>query len=163
MTHNTSSQNDRPGEAAWRAIEPVWESINIYGSPQEFLDGFRAVPEPVGHLFAVHWCDSEICNGGFHQFFGNSTGILAPEALDGFRAIGLSKCADLLQEALMILGYPYPRKRKARCLRLKQVERDGEERAEWDPFYELDDQYYAAKNGDGLYKTMDRYANDNIS
>ncbi|WP_369973953.1 DUF4375 domain-containing protein [Polaromonas sp. SP1] len=34
---------------------------------------------PSRHLFAVHWCQSEICNGGFMQFFANSTGVLAPE------------------------------------------------------------------------------------
>ena len=44
--------------------------------------------------------------------------------------------------------------------RLKDVERDGKKRAEWDPFYELDDQYYVAKNGDEIYRMADKYANE---
>ncbi|WP_164468170.1 DMP19 family protein [Caulobacter vibrioides] len=55
-----------------------------------FLAGFSAVPTPSKHLLATHWLQSEVHNGGFSQFFSNSTGVLAPEAVAG--SSGPSEC-----------------------------------------------------------------------
>jgi Domain of unknown function (DUF4375) len=99
----------KPGVRAWRLVEPVWGQINIIAEPREFLSQFRRVRPEVGHLFAAHWCLAEIYNGGFHQFFFNSTGVLAPEALAAFRAIGLVDWASLLEEAMQFFRDPYPR------------------------------------------------------
>jgi hypothetical protein len=109
-------------------------------------------------LFAVLWCDPEVCNGGFHQFFSNPTGILAPEAAAGFRAVGLHECAELLDLAIRQFGEPYPRDQSARDNRLQALERPGEERRDWDPFYELDDLYYAAREQSRFSDRVDEFA-----
>jgi hypothetical protein len=67
----------------WDLVEPVWDEINIYDGPDVFLETFQKVPLKIGYLYAVHFCQSEVCNGGFGQFFFNSTGVLAPEAVRG--------------------------------------------------------------------------------
>src|SRR5262249_1794331 len=78
----------RPGESAWQIVSPYWTSVDIYGSADAFLRTFAQVPEPAGHLLAVRWCESEVCNGGFHHFFfTNPTRVLAPEANGGLRAV----------------------------------------------------------------------------
>jgi len=46
-------------------------------------------PLGIQHLYCGHRCQSEVTNGGLYQFFSNTTGLLAPEALFGFREIGL--------------------------------------------------------------------------
>jgi hypothetical protein len=76
------------GQLYWSLIEPVWDEIEIYSGPEEFSRTFAGVPRSAGLLFAAHFCQSEVCNGGFNQFFSNSTGVLAPEAIEGFKAIG---------------------------------------------------------------------------
>ena len=58
----------RPGERYWAAVVPILDSISIYDGPEIFLSQFTSVQIGPGHLFAAHWCQSEICNGGFHQF-----------------------------------------------------------------------------------------------
>ncbi len=68
----------------------------------------------MGLLYAAHFCQSEVCNGGFTQFFWNSTGVLAPEAVEGFIAIGQPQVADVIQRAMNILGSPFRRDRAAR-------------------------------------------------
>ncbi len=73
-----------------------------------FEDSFRAFPEPVRHLFAIHMCCCEVSNGGFHQFFFNSTGLWAPTATAGFRAIGLTGTVAILEEAMAMFGANYP-------------------------------------------------------
>jgi hypothetical protein len=98
----------------WELVEPVWETISIYDGPAVYLDGMRAVPEYVGLLFGAHWAYHETGNGGFSQFFRNSTGIVAPEAVRGFRAIGQSSTADVLERAMRQFGRVYPRDREER-------------------------------------------------
>lgn len=82
----------RPSSAAgedrtsyWRLVEPIWDTVSIYHGPKAFLEQFEAAPEASRTLFAAHWCQSEIDNGGLYQFFCNSTGVLALEAAEAFR------------------------------------------------------------------------------
>lgn len=103
-----------PGEAYWSLVDPIWDQISIYDGAEKFLAQFEAAPLIPRHLFAAHWLQSEVCNGGLHQFFSNSTGILAPEALAAFRAMGLAEWADILAEAMEFFGKQYPRERDAR-------------------------------------------------
>jgi hypothetical protein len=79
-----------------------------------FAQTFGEVPRSVGLLYAAHFCQSEVCNGDFTQFFWNSAGVLAPEAVDGFIVIGQPHVADVLQRAMNMLGSPFRRDRAAR-------------------------------------------------
>jgi hypothetical protein len=81
-------------EAYWAIIEPIWQTIDISDGADVFLDTFFKAPQDAALLYAAHFCQSEVCNGGFFQFFFNSTGILAPEAVNGFRAIGQYKITE---------------------------------------------------------------------
>jgi hypothetical protein len=81
----------QPGEQYWNAIDPIWDDIDIDTS-ESFQRTFQNVPRKLGLLYAAHFCQSEVCNGGFTQFFRNSTGVLAPEAIEGFAAIGQPGC-----------------------------------------------------------------------
>ena len=98
----------------WALVEPYWNVVSIYDGPEVFLEGVVAMPTASKHLFATHWLQSEVHNGGFSQFFSNSTGVLAPEAVTGFRAIGMPKAAALVEEAMAWLGPIYPRDRDDR-------------------------------------------------
>jgi hypothetical protein len=147
-----------PGSIYASAIEPIWKSISIYDGPEVFLEGFSRVRPELGSLFAAHWCQSEICNGGFHQFFGNPTGVLAPEAAAGFHALGMPNCSGIIGEAVDFFGTPYPRDREERWQRIQPVA--GKRREEWDPFSDLDRRFYKhlrSENG-GFVAAADRYA-----
>ena len=98
----------------WDAVEPVMEIPNIYDGPDLFLASFAKVPRPISIVYAAHFCLSEVHNGGFLQFFKNSTGVLAPEALEGFQAIGMARLASVMNAAMSVLGPEYPRDREAR-------------------------------------------------
>ncbi len=72
------------------------------------------MPRPSLLLFAAHFCLSEVWNGGLLQFFWNSTGLLAPEAIEGFKAIGMSRLGGIIAIAAACLGDEYPRDRQDR-------------------------------------------------
>ena len=151
-----------PGQLAWSLIEPHWDVLceSWDRGPDAFAAEMQRVPLKVQRLFPVHWCESEVCNGGFHQFFYNSTGILAPDAVQGFAAIGANDLSAILSEAIRYFGPVYPRDRSTRLARLPNE--SGRKREEWDPFCELDTRFYdwlEAENN-RLARLTDAYAAD---
>ncbi len=157
------TEKNEPGSDYWDAIEPYCEVIDIYDTPLTFLKSLAGLPRWCRHLLAVHWCDSEICNGGFHQFFYNSTGILAPEAVEGFQAMRLESIANVVKEAMLRLGEPYARDREERWEGLARLESDGYLNENSKAFQELDDRYYAVQEQSDLLNRMDRYARENAA
>lgn len=151
---------EKAGDRYWKLIEPHWDPLVDTWShgPGEFLLASRTVSRTVVNLFAAHWCQSEVNNGGFHQFFYNTTGLLAPEAVEGFSAIGLLEWSALLSEAMGYFATPYPRERATRLNRLPMA--DGRKRAEWDPFVALDDRFYGSADAERLRweRAADAYA-----
>ncbi|MFT6735129.1 MAG: hypothetical protein ACJAS9_003332 [Polaribacter sp.] len=102
----------------WKIVEPVWDSISIYDGENVFLEQFEKATEKQKNLFSSHWAQSEILNGGLAQFFSNPTGVLAPEAVEAFRKLGMPKCAQAIEDAMSFFGDEYPRNRELReeCL-----------------------------------------------
>ena len=102
------------GERYWSVVGPVSSFIEVYDGPEAFLQSFQRVRKELGCLYAAQFCQDEVFNGGFHQFFCNSTGVLAPEAVEGFDAIGQPQIANLVRTAMALLGSPYQRERQSR-------------------------------------------------
>jgi Domain of unknown function (DUF4375) len=143
----------------WDLVDSIWEKVSIYDGPDVFLEQYAESPEPSRVLFSAHWCQSEVCNGGFEQFFYNSTGILAPEAAEAFRKIGMPQIAVLIEQAMSLFGSNYPRDRSERDLALYVIcmapadDEDG-------PFSKLDQSFFdliETENG-GFESAADAYA-----
>lgn len=138
-------------EGYWQLVEPVWNRIDLDGVEQ-FLKTYREVALRPALFYAAHFCQSEVCNGGFRQFFLNSTGVLAPEAVAGFRAIGQNGVAAVVKAAMDELAVPYPRDRTVRMIRLAELPQNK--------FDALDGQFYnliEMENG-GFERAADQYA-----
>lgn len=142
--------------AYWSLVEPYWESVDIYQGATAFLRTFAIVPRPSGLLLAAHWCQSEVRNGGFHQFFTNSTGVLAPEALDAFLEMKRPDLAELVLSSMRFFGEAYPRERHVRAEAL--ASRSGSARKDWDPFYKTDDLFYERLKDLAFEESADLYA-----
>jgi hypothetical protein len=159
---NMTDNNDDPGY--WRLVDPYFQKVSIYDGPEVFLQDFQQIPLEAGHLLAVHWCQSEVCNGGFHQFFSNSTGVLAPEACAGFRAIGLPDLAEVVQKAMDFFPQPFPRERDTRNDLLDRYSHQHPD--EWNAFEKLNQRFYELLDaGDGHYhgrfeSAADRFARE---
>jgi Domain of unknown function (DUF4375) len=152
----------KPGELYKATLAPIWDRIPIYDDPNSILKALAATPKPQALLFAAHWCQSEVCNGGLHQFFYNSTGILAPEAEAAFRFIGLPVAADALASAVRMFGPDYPRARELRLSRLRTLERLGDSRPEWDPFFDLDEVFYSVAGPPAFETCADSFVRANM-
>lgn len=79
-------------------IAEVWE----WDKPQRAAElRVRMTPVQMA-LWSIANADGQICNGGFSQFFYNSYGELAHEALSGFELLGLAQYADILRAAYAV-------------------------------------------------------------
>jgi hypothetical protein len=144
------------------AIEPIWDTVSIYGSSARFLAEFAAVSPAQGLLFAANWCQSEVCNGGFHQFFSNSTGILAPEAARGFERLMLDAVADLVSRCIRMFGEVYPRGRVLRTKAVRALERPGKSGDEWHPFSSMDREFYSLTGTAKFAEQADAFVRSNM-
>jgi len=102
-------------------IKHLFEVVKIYDDVPTFLESIKDVPHPLLLLYATHFCLSEVHNGGFLQLFWNSTGVLLPEAVDGYKALGMAKLAGILTSAATCLGSSYARNREDRWDALLQA------------------------------------------
>lgn len=147
----------------WTVIDEAFDKVDIYSGARAYLKQIGKYPPHVRHLLAAHWCQSEICNGGIDQLVLNSTGVLAPEGVEGLEAIGMPKTAAVLQKAIAQFGSRYPRDRvlrRARWLGLRRSSgkaNEGYGRA----FARLDTRFYAAMSAEGGFdERANAYATD---
>lgn len=150
----------RPGAFAWEIAARLQDDADIHNGPEAFLTQFAGLSEPEKHLLATHWCDYEVCNGGFLQFFGNSTAVLAPEAVDGYTALGLREVAATVEEAINRFGPSYPRDRALRQAKLQEL---LSALSRGSPFKDLDERYYSLlPGGENFGLAADKYARSHV-
>jgi hypothetical protein len=101
-------------QSYWEVIEPLFNMIDTGNDHKAFADSISSLPRSSVLLFSAHMALAEVHNGGFFQLFWNETGVLVPEAIEGFKTIGMPTMAAILQEATQPLGDPYPRDRDER-------------------------------------------------
>jgi Domain of unknown function (DUF4375) len=107
----------------WPVLQPMWHQLRTPYEPdprlQEATPGQRA-------LYALYWLASETSNGGLHQYFWNPAGMLADEAIQGARRLGLNQYADVLAEAIATVfdGVGVPQDQQARQRALDELAAD---------------------------------------
>jgi Domain of unknown function (DUF4375) len=97
-------------------------------------------------LLALGGLRAEVNNGGFHQYFFNSAGDLATDALDAAQVADADDLISLIRRALSILNVPDPSDRLARQDALSKL---GPEQ-----FADIDDSYYAVEASADLDAVM---------
>ena len=103
-------------------------------------DGFESLTEPERVLVRVWDAVGQIENGGFDQFFYNSSGDFAAEAVTALESIGAANKAAIVKRAIALFpdGLP-PRNRDERIEALDHISGTGDE----DPFDSLNEEFYA--------------------
>ena len=138
--------------------EGYYDDFNFYEGREEWLKSIEHIPEKAVNLFCIHWLHLEIYNGGFWQYFHNSTSVTLPEAIRGFQAIGMSEVSSLIKEASLKLGDPFPFDTEER----RQIVGTPEERMDFDSleesFYELADTYQFFRKKPKFVEYADKYA-----
>ena len=125
------------------AFDKALENLGLNGS-----DSLSESDKVVATVFAL---EAEVNNGGFEQFFFNSSGDLAFFAPEALRIIGAHNTATIAEKANSIFGTAGP---SSNCVeRTNLLLSFGEK---YDDFLgELDDQFY--KYPHDLYSLLEQY------
>ena len=85
--------------------------------------GFDTLLPEERAFIVLWWLEAEVFNGGFHQYFFNSAGDAAPEALVALKSLGAVQTARVLADAIDLLGaVPYIRDNERRRKHLRALE-----------------------------------------
>jgi len=74
----------------------IWET--------EEVSGYGSLSDHQRYYSAVFMCDAEINNGGFAQYFVNSSGDNWRDALAGLEAMGFTDRLAVVREAILLFG-----------------------------------------------------------
>lgn len=120
----------------WKVIDPVWWMANIYDGPDDYEMSLLQFSRSQRLVFALIWYQAEVNNGGHHQFYSNSTGIVWKDALEAFHCLDLPEFASILEQSASRFGGSPS---------LDHDERN-QQLATFKPnFSDLDDRFYAAE------------------
>ena len=108
----------------WDITQPMYWTVDIYGSYEEYLKSAEAFTLEQRYLLATTWYFLEVNNGGHWQFLENSTGIVWEDALNGFQLFGMNELAANLQKIADCFGGRIPHDRDMRCDRLQEWMQD---------------------------------------
>jgi hypothetical protein len=129
--------NQRVKEAAAEATGIVAGVQDAYWVVMDRFEreGAEGLSEPQLYYLTLSWLDAEVRNGGFSQYFFNSSGDLAEHAVDAAKAVGATRAARLIQKAVALFGRDGPDSdRDERMDQLSAVSLEALEK--------LDTQYY---------------------
>ena len=95
-------------------LDPLFSRVTTMTGSEAYLAAIDKESRPLILLYAADLCAAEVQNGGFLQLFYNCTGVVVPEAIEGFHALHMPQTAGLVEEASKPLGSPYPRDEERR-------------------------------------------------
>ena len=119
--------------------------------------GFEALQPAERVAFCVDTLEREVNNGGFSQFFTNSSGDTALETLEALQTIGAPQAAELLRQALAV--FPGSRPSRDRDERTEFI--DALDDATQARLGDLDGRFY--EYPDDLTALMRKYVQANRS
>lgn len=112
---------------------------------------------PPEKVFVCVWgLESEVNNGGFNQYYFNSSGDHAVDAEDSFRAIGAKHTAELVKQANNLFGPSGPSPNRA----VRQEQLDSLSNAQTKKMIDVEEKFL--KNEDKLRQLIEAYVSENF-
>lgn len=137
-------------ESILKIQEILWKKTESY-------DDFENLNESEKTFLYVEILEAEINNGGFDQYFFNSSGDYANETIKSLKKIGALKTAKLVQEAFSYFPEnPIPKNNEKRREILEKIDEQTSER-----WTQLEDQFYLYE--ENINELLLKYVRKNIN
>ncbi len=117
--------------------------------------GLASFSPPERHVYAVEGMSREVNNGGFGQFFLNSSGELAYDLVPALEAMGSRRTLPIARQALERFGRPASLDEAVRHAHLEKLCSDS------DPWSDLDEEFY--ENPEDIEKLILDYIARNLA
>lgn len=120
----------------------IIELDNFIGELCSYGDDIEKLTEPQKQFYYNQCLEREINNGGFYQYFINSSGNFAYETVLSLRAIGADTTAEILQKAIaQFPDHTVPTDRDERISLIEQIEETANE-----AWVKLEDEFFEYQN-----------------
>ena len=110
----------------------------------EYGDRTDKLSEAERVIFVIREVEAEVNNGGFSQYFFNSSGAFAGEIVSAFETVGAHEIAAICKKAVESFGVPIPVDRQARFDMLEEYETEEVSEILWEcdkAFYSVTEDY----------------------
>ena len=118
------------------------------------------LPKTRGAIYITWYLEAEVNNGGFNQFFWNSMGMFAYEAVEAYKLLGAPEYAELVQKAIDIYGKERAKLREFKLRGTMEAFTESYKHTQLntldDPFFELE----KVQDPDGI---RNRYIRDHMT
>lgn len=159
-----SLQDEDLPDFLFRFAVAVFRDHGVDAPNRESLD---RVPRGIRAAYSLVVLDSEVRNGGFYQWFTNSSGMLARETLDDLQVIGATRHIELIRKVLSLndrieAQYPEYRDRWSSECQSRESATDGgfwaDVEANFIPeFDRLSSDFYTLESDESLWIPFVRY------
>ncbi len=140
------------GNDPWAIIEPVFLTVSIYDGVEKYEQDLSTYSQNQRLVLACHLYMYEVNNGGHHQFYYNSTGIVWRDALECFNVMGATEFSEIIEiSAERLGGSP----------RLSIIERNGTLDKPGLEFGDLDSRFYKLDSQLDIEKMLKDFILDN--
>jgi hypothetical protein len=126
-------------DIVWVALMPFAKVVST-DSPDEFTRQFAEIPVWAQHLLAAMSVENGVQSSGFSDLFCTNEGVMTPEAVNGFVALGMPRTAEVVRKAIAVFGSSYPREVDRREALADQI-REAQADPDADPWAEHDVAY----------------------
>lgn len=133
-------------------------SINMEGDSTEEKEIVQALTQGQRAIYVTWIVEGEVNNGGFNQFYFNSSGQLADISEEAFKTIGANKFADLVRQANMIYYEIKDNLEKFNDGTAESFSKSYDE----NPLNDLDDKFYKLYEEEPLSQIKIKYIRDNV-
>ncbi|MDG2223927.1 MAG: DMP19 family protein [Rubripirellula sp.] len=152
-------EDEKVSRGAIKAIYRFHRYYEVIRDPWDVVqaDGWEALTEAEKHICAITELDAEVNNGGFAQYYFNSSGDHWQAAQDGLAAIGAIEHRGLMSATVEAFGDSKPlADRNPRTSQLSKLVRKQE-----DPFSEQDSAWYSIED-ENLDRLIFKYNMENL-
>lgn len=135
---------------------------NIFAKMDERMTNERKIVESLTPgqraIYVTTMVEGEVDNGGFNQFYYNSTGELADMMEEAFKTIGANPFADLTRQANVVFSVIKTELEKYKDGTTESFSKSYDD----NPLNSLDDKFYALEKEQSLSKIRIKYIRNNI-
>lgn len=135
------------GVAMAQGYPTVFDAV----SEKHAASGFASLTEKEQAIYTIWWLEAEVNNGGFHQYFWNSSGDHTEIALKSLHKIGAIETASMLQRAIDVAfngNVPASRIQRQNLLEIDEV-------SKIEKLGDLDSEFHM--HPEEIHKMLDKY------
>ncbi len=134
--------------------------LGFINETKKYYEAFRSLPFGLQMVYATTKLEMEVHNGGFAQYFWNISGIFVEEAIEGYRKLGATEHARIVEIAYTAITQELPVFNKYRGLNTLEAFSEFRKESQLGS-HNLDDQFFNIEKSEDVKELRIKYVKEN--